>query len=107
MFLTVCVESCEEEGDSAFVALLRLSVDCCHSLSLSLIALIIVTKYVQARWCKCIIPSSSHPSHPPSAILEGVTFCLMIIHSQLSLSDLSVQLCGGSTEIHICTAFSF
>lgn len=29
--VSVCVESCEEEGDSAFVALLRLRVDCCHS----------------------------------------------------------------------------
>lgn len=54
-----------------------------------------------------LCPPKSHPSHPPSAILEGVTLCLMIIHSHLSLAVPSEQLCGGYTGIHVCTAVRF
>lgn len=42
-----------------------------------------------------------------SAILEGVTFCLMIIHSHLSLSVPPEELCGGYTGIHACVTVSF
>lgn len=69
-----------------------------------------VTKYVKLWWFKVsmLYPPQPHPFHPlRSAILEGVTLCLMIIHSHLSLSVPSEQLYGGYTGICVCIGISF
>lgn len=91
-----------------------LCVDCCHSLIVLMVITNTVTTYTEVWRFKAsmLYPASSQPPlcPPPqplvSAILEGVTFCLMIIHSHLSLPVPSERLCGCYPGIHVCTAVS-
>lgn len=58
------------------------------------------------RPCVDRCPQPPTPHLRVSAILEGVTLCLMIIHSHLSLPVPSEELCSDCTGNNVFTAVS-
>lgn len=108
-------QSCEKDNESAFVcfpeAVCRLLPQS-HCVDVNYQHCHLIYGGVMVWSVNAVVPSlPPFPPQPPppphalvSAILEGVTLCLMIIHSHLSFSVPSEELCAGCTCIYVFTA---